>query len=411
MDPFVVIPLELEEPVTFPVKNDHKTGRSFYYNDRNTVNQLSFEDFLSKNCNKMTKSTVGYRGDDIINEDVRRSSVIKDIRITVQLFHECHKTLEEQIKKIIPIYFRGYNFYSVLQCDHANQKKNSENRKWDLVIYTEEDKFVKHTDGKDNDQHHATLLLFPPSDINHFTGGELVFYQSGQQIAKIEPNHFPQWTLVAFPTNVEHECLPILSGVRYVFKSKLHLPKDFIDLYEIKKDAQPLQVNLSDVEDEIKEFENKIASYEQKIENVKKNIQQLRNLCPRKETLDIVEKIKTSESTSCLIVLQRYYDNLDPNYLIGEDRLLYNAIVSCYPQTKLGYIKGARHNLGDGSDGARDELYIDDNLDNGNIIYQKDISRGNTPGETTDQETEYNDSTYDTIVTTDVTVIAVSKSV
>ena len=140
---------------------------------------------------------------------------------------------------------------------------------------------------------------------------------------------------MVFPTNVEHSCLPIISGVRYVFKSQLHLPEAFEKLYKIESNAHPVSIQLSDLEPQIADYESQIRKYERKIEQISRTVDQLRQLCPSTQTLDIVDKIKKGDADTYIVVLDRYYDQLDPNFLIGEDRLLYNSIISLYPQTKL----------------------------------------------------------------------------
>ena len=408
MDPYVIIPLEIKRPLTFPVKSAHKQPSYSRWDNRHDVENMSFSQFLSTNQKKLTKSTVGHMGKNIIDENARKSHVIENVKISINLDHHFNKELEEQIKKIVPVYFRNQSFSSVLEMDDSDEDQ-SESRKWDLVIYDPKDKFVKHTDGKKDETHYGTLLLFPPDVINDFVGGELVIYQSGKELHRIKPQTFDKWTLVAFPVNVEHECLPIISGTRYVFKSKLHLSMTYIKLYGITEHSQPVKVSFDDIDPEIQLHKKKIAEYEKKINDIKSTIEQLSKLLPSNESLDIVEKIKVDDSLSFIIVLDRYYNELDPNYLIGEDRLLYNCIVDVYPQTKLSHINDVKHNLGDGCDNARDELYLDDEVGLSLIIYQKNIEKGKTPGDVTNQESEYNDSTYDNIATTNITVIVGHK--
>jgi hypothetical protein len=150
---------------------------------------------------------------------------------------------------------------------------------------------------------------------------------------------------------------------------------------------------------------------------------------PSQDSLDLIDQICENDDTSdddddddknndnnfsvtFMIILDRYYEQLDPNYLIGEDRLLYNNLVNRYPKTKLAHIKNVTHNLGDGSSPARDELYLGHNLIAGirQILYQSNrVTEGDTPGHIISNESEYNDQTYDQIATTNITVIVGCK--
>lgn len=81
--------------------------------------------------------------------------------------------------------------------------------------------FIEYTDKRKSEQHFANLLLFPPASISPFEGGDLFLYPIGEQSVKIRPSKFKDWTIVAFTFNVRHECSPILSGRRFVFKTEL----------------------------------------------------------------------------------------------------------------------------------------------------------------------------------------------
>jgi protein subunit release factor A len=120
---------------------------------------------------------------------------------------------------------------------------------------------------------------------------------------------------VAFPTNVEHECLPIIEGIRYVFKSKLNLCK-----------VKPLTIELSLAQTEIDNYIKKISNYENKIQKINQKIERIHHLKPSEETINLVKKITKNSDKQLLIILDRYYSELDPNYLICEDRHLYNKI-------------------------------------------------------------------------------------
>jgi len=80
--------------------------------------------------------------------------------------------------------------------------------------------FSEHIDKKQNRNHCATLLIFPPAvdDLAH-TGGELIL-DRGRFRFNSSTNR--AWTFVAFNTELPHECLPVLSGRRVVLKTELY---------------------------------------------------------------------------------------------------------------------------------------------------------------------------------------------
>ena len=69
----------------------------------------------------------------------------------------------------------------------------------------------------------GTALLFPPSDISPFTGGELVFRldEIDQEIIyTIQTSTFKEWTLITFG-ELLYKFNPISSGTMYVFKTRI----------------------------------------------------------------------------------------------------------------------------------------------------------------------------------------------
>jgi hypothetical protein len=399
MEPFVVIPLELEIGLGLAPQ-------------RNKSSYDSFDTFLEKNIAYGIKSTVGYKGSNIIDENVRKSQTIEGIRTNIRLSKKCSLSQSQELKKILPSYLRSWQFELNHILLNNYERNRTTDRQWDLVIYQPHDHFIKHTDGKKSSGHHGTLLLFPPNDFNQFEGGELVFYQSGNEMARIEPNRLTSWTLVAFPINVEHCCLPIQSGTRYVFKSQLYLPEIYQTYYNIPNDAQLLPVDIQDLEEEIEFQQEKIIRYLSKIDKIRnERLEKLSKLIPSNKTYYILRKIQKSTCQHVMVVLDRHYEKPDPMYLIGEDRLLYNEIVKLYPKTKLSNIYNISHNKGDGSDEPNDKLDFDFNWsDLVDIIYQKDLYKGKTPGEVLEENTEYNDSTYDKIVIVNITIISLIKN-
>jgi hypothetical protein len=71
-----------------------------------------------------------------------------------------------------------------------------------------------------------TCLLFPKG--SNSTGGELILYVNPEmnEIITFRPYSIEHDTIIIFPTGMEHEVLPVISGERYVFKVGLaSIPK------------------------------------------------------------------------------------------------------------------------------------------------------------------------------------------
>lgn len=75
-----------------------------------------------------------------------------------------------------------------------------------------------------------TVLIFPKEQQS--TGGELILYDNGNKIV-YEPSKFKETVHIVFPSNMEHEVLPVVSGQRYVFKITL-TPMNEKEIYERK---------------------------------------------------------------------------------------------------------------------------------------------------------------------------------
>lgn len=104
------------------------------------------------------------------------------------------------------------------------------NYNFKLHFYEKDGLFVKHADKYKGENHCGTLLLFPPAKYSPFEGGDLIMHFAENRTIKIKPSKFRHWTLIMFSLNLHHECSPVVSGKRFLFKC------DFIgdgDDYEV----------------------------------------------------------------------------------------------------------------------------------------------------------------------------------
>lgn len=284
---------------------------------------------LKSNSDSAQTSTVGRHGENIINRDVRHSLTIEGIKISNHYYdHDETKEITKHIKVIAPNNLHDLEWANLYE-NYNTSNSTSSDRIWKLHIYSPGGQFKKHSDGRQDSSHYGTLLLFPPNTINVFTGGELVFYDSGHEVARVLPHLFTQWTIFAFPINVDHCCLPVHTGTRYVFKSELNINPTIRKLVEVSKSSA-----IDVCEDDVQSL---VADYQSQIIQLQDQMLRLKAHLPSKQSLEVIQKIEKSKMNRVVVLLERYYedDNLYPNYLIGEDRLLFNEIVKSYPMTKM----------------------------------------------------------------------------
>lgn len=108
------------------------------------------------------------------------------------------------------------------------------NQEWELLLYNEKGFFNKHRDRQLNQNHKYTALLYPKSTHK---GGELIL-EDEFSTTIIESSKMLNWTLVIFPINLQHESLPVKSGIKYLFKSSIFIDEKVI--LEDKNDQDQL---------------------------------------------------------------------------------------------------------------------------------------------------------------------------
>lgn len=99
---------------------------------------------------------------------------------------------------------------------------------FELLRYSEGGFFLKHNDrlkisnfGRSRTHTHIALI-YPPSYISEYTGGDLILYDhDGAVTHTIVPSAFTNWTCVIFEQTTSHEITPVTSGKRFVFKGAI----------------------------------------------------------------------------------------------------------------------------------------------------------------------------------------------
>lgn len=363
-----------------------------------------FVQYIKNNGHRFQPSTVGHQGTNVIDQNARHSGVIHGLTLEIS----GSNVTCEAIKAIVPSCFKRMDFSMLLQQDFDDCFP----REWDLLAYDPFGHFVKHIDGQSSEDHYGTLLLFPPAELSQFEGGDLVLYTSvSQEPQIIKVSQLRDWTLVAFPLQIAHECRPVVSGTRYVFKSPLIIPTGSIKLFDIRVDAHPLTVDLNDIKDDVKILQAQVDQHLRAVEQLKTRINQLSQLLPTGQILDTLVDIDVYDDQNVVVVLDRKYAIPDPTQLRGKDRILYNEIIKRHPKTQIVNFQNVRRNQGDGSSEPSSELIIKDSGTDciERLIYQTDLNSKQTPGHIVKEETQFNDVTYDSIVHLEITGIVIQK--
>lgn len=387
--------------------------------------QYDIDDKYSYNCKELPKnsfSLLKYEEDtvgsfesniDNINKNIRNSySCTQNIGLSNLKISEEN---QKEIKKVLPIHIREFDFISECQWDERENYK-----KWTLHKYLKGSKFSKHVDGSSSPLHYGTLLLLPPKDLYHFEGGNLIFYDEDKKY--IIKHDQSRWKLVFFPINVLHEVEEVTNGTRYVLKTKLILPNIFRNILSCKEYNQSIDVsnnkeNLTfkkTLESEIKHLELELSK--------KKNLLELLNNPLSDKLHEVVQKVIINESKTALIILDKFYRDKDPKFLIGQDGIIFNQLIKSFPNCSIRLINlFTTRNCGDGSNYEPDDylslnlqsmeehILPEYNLDLDMSTCYKDILYKNkdknifyaymtkeyTPGEFIHMRSDYNDSSYD----------------
>lgn len=345
------------------------------------------------------KSTVATNKANVTNEKVRKSRVLKNIAMHFERGH-CEANVQQlqmnfnssidpilplclkEQDHCLPIFLLDKNSDSLMV--HYNYCSDYEQKYvWNMLVYEGGDFFSKHTDGRANTQHYGTLLLFPPKCLSNYVGGDLIVHK-GEDTITITADE-KEWTLVGLPMDVEHECTPVISGKRIVFKAPFMVEsKDngIFGLPEVPDEMLKIDPNASIT----------FGRYKKEIDS-----------------------FLSSEKMDFVIVLDRYYNSVNPKYLEGEDRNLFMAIRNKYPDVDVVlFERSIVHSEYD--DFTRDDGILspfnDRNGRDYDVMYQTD--RGNKkiphlPGKLVGISNEYNDDYYENYHGYLITCIVVCK--
>ena len=177
------------------------------------INNLKIDD--------MDKSTCSKYGETISDNKLRKSSVSKNIVISLENIGIINKLAW-------PAHHTTLDIHSNFQC----------------IKYPVGGKFEWHVDMPQFDKHNFTFLIYPPQSV---VGGEIVV-KSLPTNKKITMSKY-LWKIVMFPTGILHRSKEIISGTKTVLKGTAYvrnLPKEFIKTCVLKKEESSSSEELCD---------------------------------------------------------------------------------------------------------------------------------------------------------------------
>lgn len=201
------------------------TSWKYELNKAYSINKV-WNDMSDQIKNSCVGSSNGYN----VDISVRKSKYV-DVNLEISYFDE----LKKSIQQICPEYLH--------EC--INYKINN----FKLIKYETGGKFKRHTDTLINEYHFGTLLVFPPIDDkehgNVHEGGnlELIPFSEDSKLTVVSSS-IKKWTFVFFNPLIEHECLEITNGNRYVFKTELFYQEEKFKLMNEIKQQEILPVEL-----------------------------------------------------------------------------------------------------------------------------------------------------------------------
>ncbi|XWV26841.1 hypothetical protein QJ857_gp0209 [Tupanvirus soda lake] len=393
-----------------------------------------FDQILEEFDNNGQKSTVAINNNTTIDENIRKSKVLSNISIvnkTNEWYSYSETKFNESIKKIMPRNYQAAHFDAPLE--YISYKHNN----WDMLVYNQGDHFSKHIDGKISERHFATLLLFPPKKIFQYHGGELVLYDGNTTVTITA--HDTEWMLVGFPINVEHECKQITWGRRAVFKTKFEIPSKIYNFFSEaeyqfdtnkslhKVDQDQTKIELTALEIQLQQLKEAKSQIKEKIFKSKTKMLELKRSIAPYQYDELVKEVLKTNAKIIFVVLERRYDSLDPNYLIGEDYRLFVELYTKIPNKIIKLVnKSLEHNMHDEKHDKKSKVepysrhnfpaiwnesissFYDDRNNFTLTLFQNNNS-DDVPGEFISKSLSYNDETYDSVYQFKITAIQIIK--
>jgi hypothetical protein len=366
---------------------------------------------------KWIDSTVGNSktGENIVDNTIRNS--FKGNNCVIVEFEYNRDKYNVILDKIFPEFKFKYRFDFTYEGDYI---------KWEPIRYLSGGFFAKHIDGQKDTSHFATAIIIPPNNFNVlnmelssspvYTGGELIV-EDTEIIAD------DSWKLVLIPINTPHELKPVLSGERIIFKSEMNYTVDMKYLMNSKSYNQPIESNLKkvidDFEENINELKNKILELEDERNSIISGELKENRFIKEIKDNKVIKRTYYYKSwtNEFIVLLYSRYPIPTPEKFDDEDKYTYNLILKHFPGATVRVMNiGGQINLGD-SDSRYDILFSTETenirvkdkderyrkFENLPVYYN--FEEGIIPGNNINNDSVYNDQTYDRIDIYEFTIL------
>lgn len=269
--------------------------------------------------------------------------------------------VEEKLKGMVPKQFR----HCLKKCINKDNRYNLLNNKIMALKYDEGGFFAKHTDSIKDKYHFATVLIIIPPFIQEFKheGGILRVWDEAGKLYEFDSSKMTKITVVAFNPTFQHECTPVTSGTRLVFKTDWSYDKYVFDLAlaqtsiysqleELKVDNQPIVQKIIAIKKELDKkmdsmiqeipdnFTDAVKDFDPLLHQLKKLDEEVVELSPYKigDMISIL-KDQIGKKRYAMIPLHNYYQIEDLRFLYKNELELYKVLTKVFGRIGIKNIK------------------------------------------------------------------------
>ena len=263
-------------------------------------------------CELAKPAPFGKGNETVYDEEIRKALEISGDRIKIQYEN--------------PNVFKTY-FNDVF----IPKNKKFSFKLYKMQIYKEGGKFKRHKDTVHAPNHYATLVLGITYD---YMGGDLVLYgDDGNELTQCNFNT-RVYESIMFLTDVDHEVLPVTSGIRIVLQYDVYLEDN---LEEVNKENLDEETDEETYEEELEEDcvfnigAKNFLSRREYVENLSNNI--------NVTLLDEIDKFMNDNPKDefCFLLTREYPLAISIENLKAGDRTLYDILSSKY-SVEIGYV-------------------------------------------------------------------------
>ena len=280
-------------------------------------------------------------------------------------YQHISSAVEKNIGQLVPKKFRHCIRKGISKSKYNSSISNI--HQITAIKYTEGDFFSKHSDSIKDAYHFATvIIMIPPfcKELEH-VGGILRVWNQDNKLHEFDSSKIDKITVIAFNPTFEHECTPIISGTRLIFKTDWTFDKYIFDLAlslsntslniieELKVDDGELTEKIVKIKEELNKKMDQVISQgvNNQFLNVEKEMNliltKLRELDDEKPKIshykidNIIDFLKSqiNKKVYAIIPLINYYPLEEVQFMYQNELVLYQALNKVFGKVGIKNIK------------------------------------------------------------------------